>query len=95
MLRDADAVLFSTTARRQKARNIARDPRVSVTVFETENPYNSVEIRGRAELIEDPEKTLPYRLSHKYLGTDPPGENAEEQRLIIRVTPERISSFSV
>jgi hypothetical protein len=35
------------------------------------------------------------RLSHKDLGTDPPGENAEEQRLIIRVTPERISSFSV
>jgi PPOX class probable F420-dependent enzyme len=88
-------VLFSTTAGRQKARNLARDPRISVSVFDLDNPYNSVELRGTAELVEDPGKTLPKQLSHKYLGVDPPGESDDEIRLIVRVVPEKVTNFSV
>lgn len=93
--RDGDAVLFSTTAGRQKARNLARDPRISLTIFDTENPYQSVDIRGTVELIEDREKTLPRKLSQKYLGEDPPPEPEEVLRLIVRVTPRKITGFSV
>jgi PPOX class probable F420-dependent enzyme len=92
--RDGDAVLFSTAAGRQKARNLARDPRVSVTVFDVANPYRSVDIRGTAELTEDPEKSLPRTLSHKYLGEDPPAEPADMLRLIVRVTPRKITGFA-
>jgi PPOX class probable F420-dependent enzyme len=46
ILRAGDTVMFSTTAARRKARNLARDPRISLTVFDTANPYHSVEIRG-------------------------------------------------
>ena len=95
VLREGDTVLFSTTAGRQKARNLARDPRVSVSLFDLHNPYHSVEIRGTAELIADEHKTLPRRLSHKYLGEDPPAERDDEARLIVRVTPEKVTSFSV
>jgi PPOX class probable F420-dependent enzyme len=95
ILRDGDTVLFSTTAARRKALNVARDPRVSLTVFETENPYHSVEIRGTAELVEDKDKSLPKALSRKYLGEDPPPEPDEVTRLIVRVTPHRINIFSV
>jgi PPOX class probable F420-dependent enzyme len=59
--RDGDTVLFSVTADKQKARNLARDPRVSVSVFDIDNPYHSVEIRGTAELVEDPDKSVPER----------------------------------
>jgi PPOX class probable F420-dependent enzyme len=92
--RDGDTVLFSTSAGRQKARNLARDPRVSVTVFDVANPYRSVDIRGTAELTEDPEKSLPRTLSHKYLGEDPPAEPADVLRLIVRVTPRKITGFA-
>ncbi|WP_424886908.1 PPOX class F420-dependent oxidoreductase [Streptomyces sp. XH2] len=91
--RDGDAVLFSTTAGRQKARNLARDPRISLTVYDTENPYHSVDIRGTAELIEDPDKSLPRELSQKYLGEDPPAESDDVLRLIVRVTAQRVSGF--
>ncbi len=93
--RDGDAILFSTTAGRRKARDIAADPRVTVTVFDLGNPYHSVEIRGNAELIEDPAKRLPYELSHRYLGVDPPDEKPDEARLIIRVVPQKVVVFSV
>jgi PPOX class probable F420-dependent enzyme len=93
--RDADTVLFSTTAGRRKARNLARDPRISLTVVDSANPYRSVEIRGVAELSEDPGKTLPALLSHKYLGEDPPAEGPEVLRLIVRVRPQRVNAFPV
>jgi len=92
--REGDTVLFSITTGRQKACNLARDPRVSVAVFETENPYNSVEIRGTAELVEDKGKTLPKQLSRKYLGSDPPPESDDVVRLIVRVIPEKVTNFS-
>jgi PPOX class probable F420-dependent enzyme len=91
--RNGDTVLFSTTAGRQKAKNLERDPRVSLTVYDTQNPYRSVDIRGTAELIQDREKSLPRRLSQKYLDEDPPPEPDEMLRLIVRVIPEKITGF--
>lgn len=91
--RDGDTVLFSTTASRQKARNLRRDPRVSLTVFASDDPYRSVDVRGTAELVDDTDKALPELLSHKYLGESAPPEPAETVRLIVRVTPERITGF--
>jgi PPOX class probable F420-dependent enzyme len=92
--RDGDTVVFSTTAGRRKARNLGRDPRISLTVFDTANPYRSVEIRGSADLIEDPDRSLPVVLSRKYLGDDPPPEPPEVHRLIVRVIPQKVVTFT-
>lgn len=92
--REGDTVLFSSVADRQKVRNLRRDPRVSVSVFDLTNPYSSVEIRGTAEILPDDDKRLPHELSHKYLGIDPPAEKDDEVRVIVRVVPEKIVSFS-
>ncbi|MFC8666921.1 MULTISPECIES: PPOX class F420-dependent oxidoreductase [Streptomyces] len=93
--REGDTVLFSSTEGRQKIRNLRRDPRISVSVYDLANPYTSVEIRGTAEILPDEGKRLPYELSHKYLGVDPPSEKEDEVRVIVRVVPERIVGFSV
>jgi len=92
--REGDTVLFSSTDGRQKIRNLRRDPRISVSVYDLANPYTSVEIRGTAEVLPDEGKRLPYELSHKYLGVDPPSERDDEVRVIVRVVPERIVGFS-
>jgi PPOX class probable F420-dependent enzyme len=92
--REGDTVLFSSTEGRQKVRNLRRDPRVSLSVFDLADPYTSVEIRGTAEIVPDEGKRLPYELSHKYLGVDPPAEKDDEVRVIIRVLPERVIGFS-
>ncbi|MFF5003113.1 PPOX class F420-dependent oxidoreductase [Streptomyces phaeochromogenes] len=92
--REGDTVLFSSTDGRQKIRNLRRDPRISISVYDLANPYTSVEIRGTAEILPDEGKRLPYELSHKYLGIDPPEEKEDEVRVIVRVVPERIVGFS-
>ncbi|WP_035856657.1 PPOX class F420-dependent oxidoreductase [Cryptosporangium arvum] len=90
VLRDGDDLLFSVLDHRAKARNIVRDPRVSVTVHDEANPYTSAEVRGTATLEPDPGKELPARLSHKYLDVDPPNESDDERRLVIRVRPTTV-----
>ncbi|MFD4257405.1 PPOX class F420-dependent oxidoreductase [Streptomyces sp. NPDC058534] len=92
--REGDTVLFSSVDERQKVRNLRRDPRISLSVYDLANPYTSVEIRGTAEIVPDEGKRLPRDLSHKYLGIDPPAERDEETRVIIRVVPRKIVSFS-
>lgn len=92
--REGDTVLFSSTDGRQKVRNLRRDPRVSLSVFDLANPYTSVEIRGVAEILPDEGKRLPRELSHKYLGIDPPAEKDDEVRVIVRVVPRKIIGFS-
>ncbi|MDN0194916.1 PPOX class F420-dependent oxidoreductase [Streptomyces sp. S.PNR 29] len=92
--REGDTVVFSSTDGRQKVRNLRRDPRISLSVFDLANPYTSVEIRGTAEILPDEGKRLPYELAHKYLGIDPPAEKDDEVRVIIRVVPRKIVGFS-
>jgi PPOX class probable F420-dependent enzyme len=96
-LRDGDTILISVTADKLKARNLARDPRISLTVSDRGNPYHSVDLRGTAELVDDPEKALPARLAERYLGdagANPP-EPAAVRRLVVRVTPAKVTEFRV
>jgi len=94
ILRDGDTVLFSSTSGRQKVRNLTRDPRISISIFDVENPYNSAEIRGHAVLAEDATGSLPRDLSQKYLGEDPPADPDGTVRLVVRVIPEKVILFS-
>ncbi|MFJ3301620.1 PPOX class F420-dependent oxidoreductase [Streptomyces sp. NPDC086549] len=92
--REGDTVLFSSVGNRQKVRNLRRDPRISLSVFDLANPYASAEIRGTAEILPDEGKRLPHELSHKYLGIDPPAEKDDEVRVIIRIVPRKVVAFS-
>ena len=44
--REGELILVNTAEGRIKLKNVTRDPRVAVSVFEQENPYNKVLIRG-------------------------------------------------
>ncbi|CAO5165814.1 Pyridoxamine 5'-phosphate oxidase [Frankia sp. AiPs1] len=91
--RDGDHVLFSTTSSRLKARNLAADPRVSLTVPNPTNPYRYFEIRGTAELGKDEGQAFQQAINHKYLARKPPPDPGGTERLIVRVVPHRVVSF--
>jgi PPOX class probable F420-dependent enzyme len=71
-------------------RNLERDPRVTLTVQNMENPYEYVEIRGRvAERTHDGADEHIDALAKKYMGVEEyPMRQPGEQRVIIRVEPE-------
>jgi PPOX class probable F420-dependent enzyme len=100
---DPDGSLVMTTyAKSQKAVNIRRNPKVAVMVEagETYDQLRGVLIRGRAELIHDVERCAAVlgRIHRKMGGAMPEGiEDAMKaqarKRVIIRVVPERTSSW--
>jgi PPOX class probable F420-dependent enzyme len=83
--RDGDDVLFSTVEGRLKHRNMLRDPRVSVTVIESADPENYVELRGRALMTPDIGRAFDIGLSWKYDGKDPGEDKPGAVRVIVRV----------
>ena len=92
--RDGDDVLFATVRGRLKERNMRRDPRVSLSVFDLEDPLKYVEVRGRAEITEEGGRELINELSHKYDGKDFRTEPPEVVRVVVRVVPDKVTGYA-
>jgi PPOX class probable F420-dependent enzyme len=87
---DDEHVLINTETHRQKARNIRRDPRVTVTIWDAADPYNYAEVRGEvAGTVAGPEARAHIdALSLKYNGHEYRNKIVSE-RLIVRIKPLR------
>lgn len=85
---DGEHVIFNTTNARAKARYLRRDPRVSVSVWDHDDPEQYFEVAGTAELIEAGANEHMHTLSRKYWGKD---FHTPVDRVIVRVRPERIT----
>jgi PPOX class probable F420-dependent enzyme len=91
---DGDDVIISTAAGRRKERNIQRDSRVSLSVWDQSDPELYAEIRGLAVVQADPGRETAVLLGEKY---DGPGGGQkfldlppEVVRVVIRITPHRV-----
>ena len=87
---DDDYLLINTEVHRQKFKNVERDPRVTITIWDMEDPYRFVEVRG--EVVgrsKGPEAREHIdELSHKYHGR-PYGTKIRSERVILRIAPFR------
>src|SRR3954451_11694448 len=64
---DGNRARFSHTRTRQKVRNVAYEPRVSFHLVDPENPYRTLEVRGRVESIDaDPDAAFYRSLQERY-----------------------------
>jgi PPOX class probable F420-dependent enzyme len=88
---DDEHVLINTEVGRQKARNVKRDPRVTVTVIDAENPYHYGEVRGTVvEEVSGPEARAHIdKLSMKYRGQPYDPNAIQTERVLLRIAPER------
>jgi PPOX class probable F420-dependent enzyme len=90
-LQDGQPVL-NTAEGRAWPRNLERDPRVTLTVQNMENPYEYLAIRGRvAERTHEGADAHIDAMAKKYLGQDSyPFRQPGEQRVIVRIDPEDV-----
>ncbi|HLJ03085.1 MAG TPA: PPOX class F420-dependent oxidoreductase [Solirubrobacteraceae bacterium] len=71
--------------------NLQRDPRVTVLVFESGNPYHFVEIRGQATASTEDADDHINALAKKYIDQDEyPYRQPGEQRVKFTIVPTRI-----
>jgi PPOX class probable F420-dependent enzyme len=96
--RDGDDVLISTAAGRRKDKNLRRDPRVSLSIIDKDDPLQYAEIRGEATVTEDVDRRFAAALAEDYEG---PGAGQEYLdlppeivRVVVRITPRRVLGYA-
>ena len=89
---DKNLILINTAEGRTKHRNLSRDPRVSISLVDRNNPYSMVTIQGTViEQIKDGADDHIDKLARKYLNADKyPGHSPSLKRVIIKIKPERV-----
>ena len=87
---DDDHVLVNTEIGRAKATAMDNDPRVTVAIWDGDNPYHYAEVRGRVVGTTTGQEAADHinALSQKYTG-GPYAFGPTDQRVIYRIEPVR------
>jgi PPOX class probable F420-dependent enzyme len=93
---DGDEIVSGHIGSRQKLRNVARDPRVALslegTVVQPPGLKQYLVVHGRARITDGGAPELLQRLAHVYLGPDvkfPPMDDPPPGQ-VLRIAPDRI-----
>jgi PPOX class probable F420-dependent enzyme len=91
---DGRHILVNTALGRAKAHNLARDPRVALSLVDRAHTNRMVAVRGVVvEITEDGADAHIDKLSKKYTGADTyrgRAANPAERRVILRIEPRRV-----
>lgn len=89
---DGEYLLVNTEPQRQAARNVARDPRITVLIRDEANPYDWAELRGRVvETVRgDEARSHIDALARKYTGNAYRNPIGAEGRIILRVAADKV-----
>ncbi|MDT5072284.1 MAG: hypothetical protein QOH82_1604 [Mycobacterium sp.] len=92
---DGDNVVINIVDGMQKARNVARDPRVAVNVVDPDDVRRFYAVRGRVvKTSTEGARESIDEISHKYLGIPYPNfsGNPDETRLLITIEADRVTA---
>jgi PPOX class probable F420-dependent enzyme len=86
-------ILVNTAVGRLKQRNLARDPRVAVSVADSGNPYDMVTVRGKVveQVTGDAAESHIDKMAKKYINRDKyPGRAPGEKRILLKIKPTKV-----
>ncbi|MCW2551840.1 MAG: pyridoxamine 5-phosphate oxidase [Mycobacterium sp.] len=92
---DGDNVVINIVDGMQKAKNVARDPRVAVNVVDPDDVRRFYAVRGRVvKTSTEGARESIDEISHKYLGIPYPNfsGNPDETRLLITIEADRVTA---
>jgi PPOX class probable F420-dependent enzyme len=91
---DGEHILVNTEPIRQRARNLRRDPRVTVLIHSSENAWDWAEIRGRVVETIDGDRARAHidELSQRYAGEDYSRPIGPDGRIILVIEPEKVNT---
>lgn len=90
---DGDHVRFSTLKARLKYKNLLADSRITFCVVDDKDMTRYVEIRGRAELIDDPTGAFQLKLWQRMTGLDSFELDPEgAERVTVKIIAEQVST---
>jgi PPOX class probable F420-dependent enzyme len=89
---DGEYLLLNTETGRQKFKNMERDPRVTISISDPDNPYSYYEVRGHVvDTVTGPEARQHIdKMAKKYMGADEYGNPIQTERVIVRVAADKV-----
>jgi PPOX class probable F420-dependent enzyme len=88
---EGDDLVFNTAKGRAKYANLEKNPHVSISVVDPDDPYNVVVVRGSATPTNEGADAHIDSLAKKYLGVDTyPMRKPGEVRVKYRVEPDNV-----
>lgn len=81
---------FNTNTARLKGRNLARDPRVVVSVQDPDSPGEYAVITGNAIVTPDPKLEHINAVAHKFTGGDYANLQPGEERIVVDIDVTRV-----
>jgi PPOX class probable F420-dependent enzyme len=90
---DGEHILVNTEPQRQRARNLRRDPRVTVLIH-SDDPWDWAEIRGHVVDTIDGGRAREHadELSRRYLGIDFDDAIGPQGRIILVIVPDKVNT---
>lgn len=90
---DGEHIRFSTLKQRMKYPNLLANPNVTFCITSSQDPTRYVEVRGKAELVDDPGGKFQLGMWQRMTGKkefnlDPPGA----ERVTVKIIAEQIST---
>ena len=91
---DGEYVLVNTEPQRQRARNIRRDPRITVLIHSDTDPWDWSEVRGLVVDTVGGREAREHidKLSRKYVGSDYRNPIGPQGRVILKIAPDKINT---
>lgn len=94
-LADGDQLQVSLNTDRQKVRNLRANPAVNLFVLDRANPMRYLEVRGDAEVADDPDYAFAERVGTKY-GVDLRGFDGDNpHRVVVTIRPTRVNAVDM
>ena len=90
---EGNLILVNTAVGRLKQRNLARDPRVAVSVADSGNPYDMVTVRGEVveQVTGEEAESHIDKMAKKYINRDKyPGRAPGEKRVLLKIRPTKV-----
>jgi PPOX class probable F420-dependent enzyme len=89
---DGEHLLVNTEPQRRAARNLERDPRVTVLVRSEDDAYDWAELRGRVveTVVGEEARAHIDALARKYTGADYKPPIGPQGRVLFRIAAERV-----
>jgi PPOX class probable F420-dependent enzyme len=88
---DGGHIKFSTKTGRGKHRNLLADTRISACIQHATEPFRYLEIKGRARIEDDPDRSFVNAIARRFLGLDEyPADKPGEERATVIIDIEDV-----
>ena len=91
---DGEYLLVNTEPQRQRARNLRRDPRITVLIHSGTDPWDWSEVRGHVVDVVNGTEAREHidKLSRKYVGTDYRNPIGPQGRVILKIAADKVNT---